>query len=169
MYIIYTLLTRYLHAPVYHGTEGGEAALDHIPGDAVAEPEVARAAEAVGRHYQQIVPQLGGLGEGVGVPVGGLHQQIKGTVRFGAGIAHFRQTVIEQLPVLVIGGQIGPLPGTAANDHLHQGGRAHMAHDPGRAGNGGVQGLPILGEAGDVHIADALPRQGEGLGIGITG
>ena len=43
-----------------------------------------------------------------------------------------------------------------------------MAHDPGRAGNGGVQGLPVLGKAGHIHIADALTGQGEGLGIGIA-
>ena len=43
-----------------------------------------------------------------------------------------------------------------------------MAHDAGGAGDGGIHRVAVVCEAGDVHIADTLAGQGQGLGVGIA-
>ena len=55
-----------------HGLEGGQAAADHVVGNAIAQAEEAGAAEAVSGNHQKIVLQLGLLRESVGVTVGAL-------------------------------------------------------------------------------------------------
>ena len=157
-----------LPALLHHGAEGGEAAADHVVGHAVAQAEVAGAAEAVSGHHQQVVVQLGLLGERVGVAVGGLDEQVERAVGLGALVAHLPQAVVQQVAILIVGRQVGALTGAQLDDFLHQCGRADVTHDTGGTGNSGVHRGTVVGKARDVHIADALAGQGQGLGVGVA-
>ena len=112
--------------------------------------------------------QLGLLGELIGVAVGRLDEQVERAVRLGALVAHLTQAVVQQVAVLVVGHQVGALLGAQLDDLLHQRGGADMAHDAGGAGDGGIHRVAVVCEAGDVHIADTLAGQGQGLGVGIA-
>ena len=93
--------------------------MDHVVADAVADPEVSRAAEAVAGDQEQVL--LPGLfGEGVCVPAGGFDEEVEGTVGPGHFVAHCGESLVEGSPVPVIGLQIRPEGGAAGNDPLHQ-------------------------------------------------
>ena len=149
----------------HHGPECGQGAADHVIGHTVAQPEVARAAEAVSGDYQQIVRKFCLFGKCHGVASGSLYEQIESTVRLGALIAHFPQTVIQQVAVLVISLQVRLLLGAQTNHLLHQRGRAHMAHGAGCTGHGCIDGGAVFRKGRDIYIANAFAGQGQGLGV----
>ena len=74
--------------------ECGKAPLDHGGIDAGADAEEAGAAEAVSGDDQQVVVELGLLGERVRVAVGSLDEQVERTVRLGTLVAHLTQAVV---------------------------------------------------------------------------
>ena len=141
--------------------------MDHVVADAVADPEVSRAAEAVAGDQEQVL--LPGLfGEGLCVPAGCFDEEVEGTVGPGHFVAHGGESLVEGSPVPVIGLQIRPEGGAAGDDPLHQAGSADVAHGSGGSGYGGVEGLPVCGGLGHIDVADPFAGKRQGLGVGVA-
>ena len=141
--------------------------MDHVGADAVADPEVAGAAEAVAGNQQQVF-LLGGLGEVDGVAAGGFDEQVEGAVGLCHFIAHGGKGLVQGLAVPVVAGKIRPQVGAPGDDFLPQAGGTDMSAAPGRAGNGGVKLLALGAVAGHIHVADPFTGEGQGLGVGIA-
>ncbi len=151
----------------YQGFEYRQALLDQFIADAVADPEVTGAAEAVTGYQQQIL-LLGLFGKCHGIAAGGFDKQVEGTVGLGHFVAHGGESLIERTAVPVIAVQIRPQMGAAGDDLLPQTGSADMAACPGGTGNGGVHRGGIGGLLGHINIADPFAGEGQGLGVGIA-
>ena len=129
---------------------------------AVRHPHVARTAEIVPGHQQQLVFARAGA-EGAGVRFGRFHKQIKRSVGIHAGIALFRQTVIEKIPVSPINAKIRRFTVAFGRYALKQGGGAYEPEDAPRAAYGRIQGLIFRRAGTDRDIADPLAGEGEGF------
>ena len=147
--------------------ELGQGPEDLLRGDAVGDPHVAGAAEAVAGDQDQVIG-LGFFAKGLGVGLGGPGEEVEGPVRLGAGVAHLPQRVQEDVPILFINRDIGGLAGAPGGHQLEEGGGAHIAQGAACSGDGGVDQVEVLHRPGNQHVADALTGQGEGLTIGIT-
>ena len=101
---------------VQKGFEYRQAALNHLEAHAVADAEISGAAEAVAGNQEQIV-LLGLFGESVGIPAGGLDEQVEGAVGLGHFVAHLGQAFIQGPAVAVVGLQVRPQIRTPG-DHL---------------------------------------------------
>ena len=77
-------------------------------GDAVAQPQEAWAVEGGAGDHQQVMLQLGPLGEGHIVAVRDPDEEIEGALRRDALVAHLGQLPIEQAAVSIIGRQVRP-------------------------------------------------------------
>ena len=129
---------------------------------------MAGAAEGRTGHQEQV--QLRGFfAEGHVVRLQRPGEHIEAAPRLHAGEAILRQGGEQPVLVPLIHLQLAGQVGAAAHRQLHQGGGAVAADGPGdlRAHLRDGQGLLRLG----VHrqIANALPRQGQGLGEGVAG
>ena len=128
-------------------------------GDAVAQPQEAWAVEGGAGDHQQVMLQLGPLGEGHIVAVRDPDEEIEGALRRDALVAHLGQLPIEQAAVGIIGRQVRPGIGAPLESQLHQRRRADMAGAAGGPGHGVEHVGLTLYAGGDTDVADALTGQ----------
>ena len=86
--------------------ENGQAALDEILTDTVADTEILRAAEVIAGDQQQVV-LLCLFGEGGSGAAGSLDEEVEGTVGLGHLVAVGGQGFRKQAAVTVIGLKVG--------------------------------------------------------------
>lgn len=144
-----------------------EALENHVMRHACADPEKFRAAEIVAGYHQQVF-RLRPLRKRLGAAAGSLDKKIERAVGIGALIAVGGQRLIQRGAVAVIGLDIGAQTRTAGHHPLEQRGRTNMPNGPGGSGDGGKDLIAVLRLVGDTDVANALTRQGQGFGVGIT-
>ena len=86
-------------------------------------------AENVARYQHQIF-LLCFFAEGVGIRFQGTREHIEGAARFHAGVAVGEKSVVKNLFVLLVDGQVGSVPAHFGDSSLHERGGAVLADGP---------------------------------------
>lgn len=102
---------------LYQFLKQGQGLLNGIKADAVAQPEIFRAAKAVTGDYQK-VQGFCLFREGFAAATGGFYEEVKCTIGFGNFITHSYKAVVQGATVFVIGLQVRAQMGAAGDDLL---------------------------------------------------
>ena len=136
-----------------------QGAPDHVIGNTIRKPQKAGTAEFCPRNNQKVVIQLCLFGKGTIIPIGGFHEQIKGSIRFCTFIAHARQRIVQEVSVFLIRLQIRLFIRTCFHYTLKQGRGTNMPHDPRSTGHRSHQFFRIRTVLRNKHITNPLSRQ----------
>ena len=139
--------------------ENRQTFFNHFGRHAVADAEILLAPKVRSRNDQKVF-LLCFFRKGLTVAAGGLDEQIKCAVGLGHFVAIGGKSIIQHAPVAVVGIQVRAELGAPGDDLLEQTGCAHMAGNPGAAGDSGVEGLAVGGVLRHIDIANSFAGEG---------
>ena len=140
---------------LYEFLEQGQGLFDGFQADAVAQPEIFRAAEAVAGNDQKI-QGFGLFREGCAVATRGFYEQVKSAVGLCHFVTHGGKAVVQGAAVFVISFQVRAQVGAAGDDLLPQTGGADVSCAARCAADGSVQIFAVGGLTGYIDVADTL-------------
>ena len=129
---------------------------------------MSRTPKHIARHKQQI-QLLSPCAKRIGVILQAPRKQVEGAIRFYTGVAIFRQSLIEPVPVALVYGQITGFLQAFGHCVLHQGSCSVVPDGPGNLRAQLYDALRFLCLWADSQISNTLTRQRKRFREGITG